>query len=150
MDAVTYPDEKVIAFIEGNFIPLRVSYDTQPLATQFNLKWTPTLIILDPDGKEQERIIGFLPPEEIIPSLLLGMVKVYFNHEKFDKALEVIEKILTQFPTSSVVPETLFLKGVCGYKSSHNPKHLKDAYEELQQKYPSSEWAKKAYPYRLL
>lgn len=150
MDAVTYPDEKVIEFIENNLIPLRVAFDAQPLATQFNLKWTPTLIILDPEGKEQERIIGFLPPDEVIPTLLLGIVKVYFNHEKFDKALEMVEKLLTQFPTSSVIPEAIFLKGVCGYKSSHNPKHLKDAYEQLKVKYPSSEWAKKAYPYRLL
>lgn len=150
MDAVTYPDEKVIEFIENNLIPLRVAFNTQPLATQFNLKWTPTLIILDPEGKEHERIVGFLPPDELIPTLFLGIAKVYFDLEKFDDALEVIEKILNQFPASSVVPETIFLKGVCGYKSSHNPKHLKEAYEQLQIKHPQSEWAKKAYPYRLL
>ncbi len=150
MDAVTYPDEKVIEFIENNLIPLRIPFDSQPLANQFNLKWTPTLIIIDSEGKEHERIVGFLPPEEIIPFLLLGIAKSYFDHGEFNKALELIEKIITQFPASSVVPETIFLKGVCGYKSSHNQKHLKEAYEQLQAKYPSSEWAKKAFPYRLL
>lgn len=83
MDSVTYPNEKVIEFIENNLIPLRISFDAQPFASQFNLKWTPTLIILDTEGKEQERIIGFLPPEELIPSLMLGIAKALFNHEKF-------------------------------------------------------------------
>ena len=40
--------------------------------------------------------------------------------------------------------------GVSGYKSSHDPKKLKEAYERLQAEYPESEWTKRAYPYRLI
>lgn len=32
MDSVTCPDEKVIEFIENNLIPLRISFDAQPIA----------------------------------------------------------------------------------------------------------------------
>lgn len=150
MDAVTYPDERVVEFVQKNLIPLRVAFDSQPLATQFNLKWTPTLITLDPDGKEHQRTVGFLPPEELIPSLLLGIAKSYFNRERFGEALSTLDKIVTDYSQSDSVPEAIYLRGVCGYKNTHNPKPLKEAYEYLQTKYPSNEWTKRAYPYRLL
>jgi tetratricopeptide (TPR) repeat protein len=150
MDAVTYPNENVIEFIQQNMIPLRVTFDAQPLATDFNLKWTPTLIALDADGKEHQRTVGFLPPEELIPSLLLGIAKSYFDRERFSEALSTLDKLIKDYPNSDSVPEALYLQGVSKYKSTHNPKPLKEAYEQLQAKYPSSEWTKRAYPYRLL
>lgn len=150
MNAVTYSNERVIEFIQNNMIPLRVAFDAQPLATNFNLKWTPTLITLDADGKEHQRTVGFLPPEELIPSLMLGIVKSYFDRERFSEALAALDKILKDFPKSDAAPEAIYLQGVCRYKSTHNPKPLKEAYEQLQTHFPSSEWTKRAYPYRLL
>jgi len=150
MDAVTYPDEKVIEFFQKNMIPLRIAFDSLPLATQFNLKWTPTLIILDAQGKEHQRTIGFLPPEELIPSLLLGIAKVHFNQERLSEALATLEKIISEYPKSGSAPEAIYLRGVCAFKNTHNPKHLKEAYESLQTHYPSSEWTQRAFPYRLL
>jgi TolA-binding protein len=150
MDAVTYPNESVTEFIQKNMIPLRVAFDAQPLATDFNIKWTPTLITLDAEGKEHHRTVGFLPPEELTPSLLLGIAKTYFDQEKFSEALSALDKILAEYPKSDSAPEAIYWRGVCGYKSTHHPKPLKEAYEQLQTKHPSSEWTKRAYPYRLL
>jgi hypothetical protein len=150
MDAVTYPNDRVIEFIQKNMIPLRVAFDAQTLATQFNLKWTPTLITLDADGKEHQRTVGFLPPEELIPSLMLGITKSHFDRVRFSEALSTLDKLLKDYPKSDSAPEAIYLQGVCRYKSTHTPKPLKEAYEQLQAKYPSSEWTKRAYPYRLL
>ncbi len=150
MDAVTYPNEKVIEFIQKQMIPLRVAFDAKPLSTDFNVKWTPTLITLDAKGKEHQRTVGFLPPEELIPSLLLGIAKSYFNQERFNEALSHLDKLLADYPKSDAAPEAIYLRGVCRYKSTHDPKPLKGAYEQLQANYPSSEWTKRAYPYRLL
>jgi tetratricopeptide (TPR) repeat protein len=150
MDAVTYPNKKVIEFINSAIIPLRVSFDSQPLAADFNIKWTPTLILVDQDGKEHHRAIGFMSPEELIASLLLGMAKADFDAERFDPALKHLEQLLRDYPKSDAAPEALYLRGVCRYKSTHNPAPLKEAYEKLQEVYPASEWTKRAYPYRLL
>ena len=150
MDAVTYPNEKVIDFIQQFMIPLRVPFDAQPFATDFNVKWTPTLITLDADGKEHHRTVGFLAPVELIPSLLLGIGKSYFDREKFTEVLSMLEKILKDYPKSDSAPEAIYLQGVSKYKSTHAPKPLKEAYEQLKAKYPSSEWTRRAYPYRLL
>ncbi|OPL17402.1 MAG: hypothetical protein AVO38_01545 [delta proteobacterium ML8_D] len=150
MDAVTYPDEKVSSFINDNMIPLQVRFDAQPLSTVFNIKWTPTLITLDANGKEHHRTVGFLAPEELIPSLLLGMGKSYMEMDQFDKALAKIEKLLSEYPKSDSVPEALYWRGVCSYKSTDDTVPLKEAYEQLKAQHASSEWTKRAYPYRLL
>jgi hypothetical protein len=150
MGAVTFPDAKVIAFIKQNLIPVRLPHDHKPLAEQFQVKWTPALVTLDTEGKEHHRTVGFLPPEELIPSLLLGKAKIDFNHEDFAKALVSLEALLKDYPKSGAAPEAIFLRGVCGYKSTHTPKPLKEAYEKLAAEYRDSEWTKRAYPYRLL
>ncbi len=150
MDAVTYPDAKVIGFINENMIPLRIPFDAQPLSKDFNVTWTPTIVTLDPGGKEHHRTVGFLAPEELIPSLLLGIAKSYFETDRFNEALEKLAKLLAQYPKSDSSPEAIYVRGVCGYKSTDDPKPLKEAYEKLSAEYPSSEWTKRAYPYRLL
>ena len=150
MGAVTFPDAKVIAFIKQNLIPIRLPHDHKPLAEQFQVKWTPALVTLDTEGKEHHRTVGFLSPEELIPSLLLGKAKIDFDHEDFAKALVNLEALLKDYPKSGAAPEAIFLRGVCGYKSIHTPKPLKEAYEKLAAEYRDSEWTKRAYPYRLL
>ena len=150
MGAVTFPDAKVIAFIRQNLIPIRLPHDHKPLAEQFQVKWTPALVTLDTEGKEHHRTVGFLSPEELIPSLLLGKAKIDFDHEDFAKALVSLEALLKDYPKSGAAPEAIFLRGVCGYKSTHTPKPLKEAYEKLAAEYRDSEWTKRAYPYRLL
>ena len=150
MGAVTYPNQKVVEFIETHMVPIQVLFDSQPLATNFNVKWTPTVITLDQEGKEHHRTIGFLAPEEFIPSLRLGIAKTHFDREKFSEAIALFEGILKDFPKSDAAPEAVYLRGVALYKSTHNAENLKDAYKRLQAEYPSSEWARRAQPYRLL
>ena len=150
MDAVTYPDETVARFIQSSTIPLRVPFDHKPLAEDFNVKWTPTIITLDEEGKEHHRTLGFLAPEEFIPSLILGRGKMHFDRDRFREALSDMETILTGYPSSGSAPEAIYLMGVSTYKLTHEAKPLKDTYERLQREYPQSEWTKRAYPYRLL
>jgi hypothetical protein len=59
MDAVTYPDNKVIEFIQKSFIPLQVPHDAKPLSADFNIKWTPTLITLGLDDRYPEALSFF-------------------------------------------------------------------------------------------
>lgn len=150
MGAVTYPNEKIIDFIEENMVPVQVPFNEEPLATEFGVKWTPTIVTLDVNGKEHHRTVGFLAPEELIPSLLLGIGKVYFDTDNFDEAVSRLENVLTDYPESDATPEAIFIRGVCLYKKNQNPKPLKAAYEKLQAEFPESEWTKRAYPYRLL
>lgn len=150
MNAVTYPDTNVVGFSENELIPLKIAADSEPLATEFTLRWTPTLIVLDTNGKEHSRTIGFIPPEEFIPTILLGITKTYLDSLQFDLAITCLERIITDYPQSFAAPEAIFYRAVCGYRAIRDAGGLKRAYERLAKEYPSSEWAKRALPYRLV
>ncbi len=150
MGAVTYPDAKVAEFINNRMIPVQLLFDAKPYADNFNIKWTPTIIVLDEDGKEHSRTVGFLSPEEFIPSLMLGIVKARFNLNRFNEALSEAGQIIADYPKSRATPEAIYLQGVAGFKSTHDPAHLKAAYQKLQAEYPASEWTERAQPYSLL
>lgn len=149
MDAVTYPNVKVFDFIQGEVVPLRVPADS-PLAAEFKVTWTPTLVTLDYYGKEHHRTVGFLPADELIPSLELGMAKTDFDTGQYNDAIIHLDRLLRYYPASGFAPEAVFLRGVSRFKSSHDAKPLKEAYEKLAADYPDSEWAKRAHPYSLL
>jgi len=150
MDAVTYPEKHIIDFVTKNYIPLLVPFDAKPLSRDYNIKWTPALITLGPERQEHHRSVGFLDPDAFIASSLLGIGKYHFDNDRFQDALRYFEKVVTDHPDSSSAPEAVFLRGVSFYKSTGDPKPLKDAYETLNSSYPESEWTKRAYPYRLL
>jgi hypothetical protein len=112
-----------------------------------DLRYLPnTLITLDSDGKEHHRTVGFLSPEELIPSLMLGMAKCHFDAARFDQTGLILEKLLAEYSRSDSAAEATYLRGGGRFKSTHDLKHLREAYERLQANYPSSEWTKKAYP----
>ncbi len=150
MDAVTYPGEAVAKFIQENLIPLRVAYDHKPLSADFKVKWTPTLVTLDPDGTEHHRTVGFLGPEELIASLMLGIAKSHFDREEFNEAISRLNSLLESYPKSDAAPEAIFLRGVSLYKSTHDPKPLRASYDKLSAEHPDNQWTKRAYPYRLI
>ena len=150
MDAVTYPNPIVIEFIQKYLVPVQVPYNSQPLATDFNIQWTPTLITLDSDGKEHHRTVGFLSPQELVPSQMLGMAKCHFDSERFDQAISILEKLLAEYPKSDSTPEAIYLRGVSRHKKTGDAKPLKEAYVQLQKDYPASEWTRRASPYKLL
>jgi hypothetical protein len=150
MGAVTYPNPEVINFVRTRLVPVQVLSNSKPLPTDFNIQWTPTMVVLDSSGKEHHRVVGFLSPEEFIPAMLLGIAKCAFDTGDFKQAISTLEELLTKYPMSDAAPEAIYIRGVATYKSTHDPKPLKNAYEKLQAKYPASEWTKRAYPYRLL
>jgi len=150
MDAVTYPNAKVVEFLQNRMVPLKLDYNAEPYATNYMVKWTPNLLVIDAEGKEHHRIVGFLPAVEFIPSLLLGMGKACFNGDQLKEAVEFFEQVISEYSYSGSAPEAVFYRGVAGYKSTHQIDSLKEAYRKLQVQYHYSEWARRAYPYWLL
>ena len=148
MDAVSYPHLTVIAFFEKHLAPVRVLINSKPLPQQFKVQWTPTLVMLDAEGEEHHRTVGFLPPDELIPSLTLGIAKSHLDHEQHALATNVLEQLLAEYPKSDMAPEATYYMGVSRYKDTNDAGALKQAFEALQANYPASEWAKRASVYR--
>jgi thioredoxin-related protein len=150
MGAVTYPHEKVVKFVDYNFIPVQINVSNKTLAGQFNVTWTPTIIVLDADGSESYRQVGFLPPEEFLPMFMVAKGKWHFNKEQHTEAQAMFEEALRDYPDSIAAAEALYFLWVSRFKMTHDTKYLRQAYENLTAKFPGSEWAKRAAPYRLI
>ncbi|MEJ2717127.1 MAG: hypothetical protein P8182_08300 [Deltaproteobacteria bacterium] len=114
MDAVTYPDPKTVQFVLESLIPLGVDVSGgRDLALKFQIKYTPTTVLLDDDGKEHYRSVGFEPPQEYIPSLMLGIGKSYFDNNRFNKALSVFRRLLAEYPSSKAASTAAGLRDAC-------------------------------------
>ncbi len=151
MGKVTYPDAQVIEFINsGRFVPLLTSFDHEPQATDWRVRWTPMLFILEPGQFIVQRNVGFLPPEEFIPWVTLGMAKTAYNQGKFVQALDLAGQVLDKHGACGSAPEAVYLAGISGYRHTHQVEALKQASMRLSSQYPQSLWAKRASPYSLL
>lgn len=150
MNTGPYSDEKVRKFLQEQFIPLRSEcfWDkpTEPMQ-RFGIKWTPTFLVLDPDGKEHHRFVGYVPSDDLIASLGLGKGKIFYDTDRMAEAIMRFQTVIDRHPNAGATPEAVFLLGVAGYKHSHDPKELRRAYETLKAKYPQSEWTRRADPY---
>lgn len=103
MDTVTYPDYRTATFIREYMIPLRVNVSSPPSwADRFVIQYTPTVITLDEDGREQHRTVGFLPTEEFVPELMLANGKAYMQNGRSVKARQFLDRILKDYPRSRV------------------------------------------------
>ena len=151
LEAVTYPDSNVCFTIEKSFIPLQVDFNkNKTMVSRFSVKWTPTVIVLDPDGDEHHRFVGFLPPEDFIGQMILGKGRGKFNLEYYEEAIQCFQELLVRYPKTDAAPEAQYYLGVAKYKASHDPRVLKSNLEVLQRDYPASEWSKKAQVYALI
>ncbi len=150
MGAVTYPNAKVVKFVDDNFVPVQIETSNTALMNQFKVTWTPAIIVLDADGNEVHREVGFLAPEEFISTFMVAKGKYYFNAEAQPEAQAMFDEALRDYPDSAAAAEAVFLLGVSRFKMTHDPKSLREAYETLTAKFPGSEWTKRAAPYRLI
>lgn len=153
MNTDTYSQDKVVDFLVENFIPVRSQcfFDHfTAMMRRYQVKWTPTFLVLDQDGREHHRVVGFLPPEDFLAQLQLGKAKLYYDQDRLDKAASEFQLVIDQFPQSAAAEEAIFLLGVAGYKRTHQAGELKKAWEKLSRDYPHSEWTKRARPYSAL
>ena len=150
MDAVTFADGDVGNFLTDRLVAMRAPVGSKTLAADFRVVWTPTIVVLDYYGHEHQRTIGYLPPDEMVALMLLGIGKAAFDNDQFNEAGIQFNTLLNGYPGSAAAPEAVYLRGVARYKSSHAASALKEAHRQLATEYPSSEWTRRAEPYSLL
>lgn len=149
-ESETFVDGAVVSAVKEQVVPAWLPHDHIPLSSEYGVTWSPSLLVLDPEGRAHRREIGFLPAEELVPFLLMGCAGVYFDGDKFDYAVPLLEKLLAQHGSSAYAPEARFLLGAATWKASNDPSRLRLTYEDLQRTWPDSLWAKKARPYARL
>ncbi|MCF7797262.1 MAG: thioredoxin fold domain-containing protein [Lentisphaeria bacterium] len=72
LDAQTWPDPKVIEVAQQHLIPIEVDAekgDGIELAKKFRIGGYPTMVFLNAEGEEVDRIPGYLPAEDMVGEL---------------------------------------------------------------------------------
>jgi hypothetical protein len=142
MDTVTYPDPRVVAFVEQDCVPVRVVVkDNANLVDEYLVGWTPNVVIADARGRVHYRVEGFLPPEEFVARLSIGAGKFLLNGKRFDEAAARFEGVVARHPGTATAAEALYWLGIARYKESHDPGELRPSWDRLAREFPDSEWA---------
>ncbi len=150
MNTGPYSDAAVVTFVHENFIPVRSEcfWDRPtPLMLKFGIKWTPTFIVHDPEGKEHHRFVGYVPADDLYAHLGLGLGKILYDGDRLEEAASRFETVIRRHPDAGAAPEAVFLSGVADFKRTHDPKALRRVWDRLSTRYPQSEWTRRAEPY---
>ena len=144
-----YPDPRVAGFVLDHFVPVRVHVREQGdefkrLGARYGVQWTPTILVLDAEGEERHRIEGFLPADDLIPQLMLGLGLAAFAHGDFADAEQHFRELVSDHPNADAAPEAQYWAGVSRYKATNDPSALRETARQFQQRYRDTPWAKKA------
>jgi hypothetical protein len=144
-----YPDPRVAEFVTREFVPVRVHVRQQPdqfreLGARYSAQWTPTILILDEGGDARHRIEGFLPTDDFLSQLSLGLAHAAFARQEFERASTLYEGVIANYPSSDAAPEAQYWSGVARYKGSGDAAALAETARRFGERYSNSTWAKKA------
>jgi hypothetical protein len=138
-----YPDSSVESFISEHFIPARAHIKEQPATFErFNAQWTPTILVVDGNGTERHRIEGFLPAEDFLRQLRLGLAHVLRASGTFAEAEKVYRELAAG--SDDIAAEGLYWAGVSKYKGTNDAAALGETTAAFKQRFQESPWAKKA------
>ncbi len=144
-----WPDDRVVRFVEENFLPARVHVKEdaelfQRYGERYKAAWTPTILLLDADGVEHHRIEGFLPADDFLAQLMLGRARLAFDQQQWADAERRFKEVVERFPDSDAAAEALYWAGVAPYKATGDPASLKATGQAFKRRYRDTPWAKKA------
>jgi hypothetical protein len=120
MDAVTYPNDAVVAAIGKGFVPFKLDMlerhpDFKEACAGGRVMWGPTFVIADARGREVRRWVGWLPPAAFVAELAFCRALADFNHGRFAEALSGFEAIVERDRGTEIHPEALYWQGVAGF-----------------------------------
>ncbi len=150
MNAGPYSEEKVQKFIEEEYVPLKSQCfwkERTELMKRFYIAWTPTFLFQDSTGKVHRKLVGFMPSDDFLAQLKFGKGILMFEKERHAEAAKWFQRVVDEHATSGVAPEAVFYLGVAEYRNTHEAAALRRVYDSLLERYPQSEWARRAAPY---
>ena len=145
MDAVTYPDEDVVRFLNEQTVCYKPRIDeNEALAARFGVQWTPGLVWLTPEGKPCHENVGFFDPDEFLAESTFALGAAAVQEGAWHRALEHFESIPQRWSGSFAAPAAMYWSGVAAKMSSGEVRPLLSRWRQLLSAHPKSAWAMKA------
>jgi len=114
------------------------------------VSWTPTIAVLNVDGREHHRFTGFLSPAELCARIIVDGAKLVFAINNYELATKCFNEVIENYHGTFAAPEAIFYLGVVKYIASDEAKFLREGLDRLRKEFPDSEWTLKAKPYELI
>jgi hypothetical protein len=111
---------------------------------RFGTQWTPTILIVDPDGTERYRFEGYLPVPDFLAQLRLGLAHAARAHSDWSRAESLYRQLADDPAAGEVAPEALYWAGVSKYKATGEAGALAETGQAFKTRFADSSWAKKA------
>ena len=143
-----WPDERVVRLVTENFLPARVhvrqdAADFKRFGERYGAPWTPTILVLDAEGVERHRIEGFLPLEDFLAQVTIGLGHLAFQAGRWKEAGARFRDVVDHLPQAEGAPEALYWAGVARSKGG-DAGALAETARQFETSYTDSGWAKKA------
>jgi hypothetical protein len=142
---VTYPEFELQQLLQDHFVPVRLDvHQASEAVRRYNQNWTPTLLVLNEEGVEAHRVVGYLPPEELRAELHLGLGMACFDRDAWENAIIHLRETVIHFPETWAAPAAQYWLGVTRYKAEGTPDGLMAEWNILLERWPESRWARSA------
>ena len=139
-----YPTPEVTALIDQHFVPVRIHIKEQPrMWHRFGINWTPTVMVLSPEGDEVRRTEGFLPADELLGQLRLALGRLAVKKKDWAAAERWFAEAAEASGTDAG-PEGQYWAGVARYSATHDAKELAKINRRFGERYQNTSWAKRA------
>ncbi len=144
MDAVTYPNDTVLAAVEQGFVPYKINMlerhpDFKEACAGGRVMWGPTIVIADSRGSEVRRWVGWLPPRSFTAELAFCRALADHTHGKFAEALAGFDAIVEGNSGSEILPEALYWQGVAGFMAGQKDwGALRRSWTRLAEEHPGN------------
>lgn len=150
LEATTYQDPRVATTLNEEFIP--VLYNARQPDDNFERLngmaayiFSPVLIIRAADGAELRRTTGYLPPEDMLLELQLGLGLNALHKREWEAAFHLLDVGVREHVTARNLPEALWWRGVAAYRKSGNSLlELAEAWAPLVREHRETAWADRA------
>ena len=140
-----YPSAQVTELISTEMLAVRSHVKNTPQYWgRFNVRWTPTVLLLDSRGREQHRIEGYLPTDEFLGQLYFGLGLVAAGEKDWERAIRHFEIAASEFANTDAGPAGLYWLGAARYSHSHDASHLRKTAEEFLRRFTNTSWAKRS------
>jgi hypothetical protein len=114
--------------------------DAKVIIGRYLQVWTPTILLLSPEGMVYHEWNGYLPPTLYLAQLTLGLGKAALKRDRFAEAGAHFDAVADLYPFSEAAPEALYWAAVARYKGSHDGQDLQRGWATLRSRYPESVW----------
>ncbi len=116
---------------------------SKTIIQRYKQVWTPTILVLSPQGDVYHEWSGYLPPDLYLAQLYLGLGKAALKEDRNEDAGRHFDRVAEQYPDSDAAPEALYWAAVTRFKGSGKGVDLQEGWRRLRERYPDSAWRQK-------